>query len=110
MIRAASALHASAIGGQIVGFDEKPQEPASNLIPIGVYLFRPSVFGVVDSLQPSGRGELEVTDLLNHYLKQGSLVHHVFTGTWADAGTIDSLLEAGVERRDIGPAEADPVD
>jgi glucose-1-phosphate thymidylyltransferase len=96
--------------GQIVGFDEKPQEPASDLIPIGVYLFRPSVFSVIDSLQPSGRGELEVTDLLNHYLKRGSLVHHVFTGTWADAGTIDSLLESGLERRTAGLTEARAVD
>ena len=97
-------------GGQIVGFDEKPREPASDLIPIGVYLFRPSVFDVIDSLRPSGRGELEVTDLLNHYLAQNSLIHHVFTGMWADAGTVDSLLESGVERRADLSTQAHAVD
>ena len=80
--------------GRVVGFEEKPAHPKSNLIPIGVYLFRSSVFGVIDDLKPSARGEFEITDLLNHYLRQGSLIHTVFEGEWHDAGTIDSLLEA----------------
>lgn len=79
--------------GAIVGFDEKPDKPASDLIPIGVYLFRPTVFDVIKKLEPSSRGELEVTDLLNHFLSRGSLMHHVFSGDWADAGTIESLAE-----------------
>ena len=82
--------------GEIVGFEEKPSDPASDLIPIGVYFFRPSVFDVIDGLEPSARGELEITDLLNHYLRAGSLIHHVFDGSWADAGTIDALLETSV--------------
>jgi glucose-1-phosphate thymidylyltransferase len=49
---------------------------------------------VIDNLKPSARGEFEITDLLNHYLRQSSLVHTVFEGEWHDAGTIDSLLEA----------------
>jgi glucose-1-phosphate thymidylyltransferase len=80
--------------GAIVGFEEKPERPKSDLIPIGVYLFRPSVFEVITRLVPSARGEFEITDLLNHYLRQGSLIHTVFDGDWQDAGTIDSLLEA----------------
>ena len=80
--------------GRVIGFEEKPAQPKSNLIPIGVYLFRPSVFGVIDELKPSARGEFEITDLLNHYLRDGSLIHTVFEGEWHDAGTIDSLLEA----------------
>jgi glucose-1-phosphate thymidylyltransferase len=80
--------------GRIVGFEEKPEHPKSNLIPIGVYFFRPSVFEVIAGLKPSARGELEITDLLNHYLRRGTLVHTVFEGEWQDAGTIDSLLEA----------------
>ena len=80
--------------GRILAFDEKPAQPKSNLIPIGVYLFRPSVFDVIRQLEPSARGEFEITDLLNHYLREGSLIHTVFEGEWQDAGTIDSLLEA----------------
>ena len=80
--------------GRIVGFEEKPQVPKSNLIPIGVYLFRPTVFDLIGRLQPSARGEFEITDLLNHYLREGSLIHTVFEGEWQDAGTIESLLDA----------------
>jgi len=80
--------------GRVVAFEEKPAQPKSNLIPIGVYLFRPSVFDVIARLEPSARGEFEITDLLNHYLRQGSLIHTVFDGEWQDAGTIESLLEA----------------
>jgi glucose-1-phosphate thymidylyltransferase len=80
--------------GRLVGFEEKPRRPKSDLIPIGVYLFRPSVFDVLPSLRPSARGEFEITDVLNHYVSRGSLVHHVFEGAWADAGTVDALVEA----------------
>ncbi|HTI29800.1 MAG TPA: sugar phosphate nucleotidyltransferase [Methylomirabilota bacterium] len=80
--------------GRIVGFEEKPEHPKSDLIPIGVYLFRPSVFDAIHSLRPSARGEFEITDLLNHYLRAGQLAHTVFAGEWHDAGTIDSLRES----------------
>jgi glucose-1-phosphate thymidylyltransferase len=80
--------------GRVVGFEEKPKVPKSNLIPIGVYLFRSSVFDVIDTLTPSARGEFEITDLLNHYLAAGSLAHTVFSGEWQDAGTVEALLEA----------------
>jgi glucose-1-phosphate thymidylyltransferase len=80
--------------GALVAFEEKPEVPKSNLIPIGVYFFRPSVFDVIDGLKPSARGELEITDLLNHYLSRGELAHTVFDGGWEDAGTIESLLNA----------------
>ncbi len=77
--------------GRLLGFEEKPEHPKSNLIPIGVYLFRPSVFDVIPTLRPSARGEFEITDLLNHYLRAERLVHTVFAGEWHDAGTVDSL-------------------
>ena len=80
--------------GNIIGFEEKPERPKSNLIPIGVYLFRRSVFDLIGGLTPSARGELEITDLLNHYLRERSLIHTVFEGEWQDAGTIESLLQA----------------
>ncbi len=80
--------------GNLVGFEEKPEQPKSNLIPIGVYFFRPSVFEAVETLEPSARGEFEITDLLNHYLRRGSLAHTILQGEWQDAGTIESLLES----------------
>ena len=80
--------------GRVIGFEEKPEHPKSDLIPVGVYFFRPSVFEVIHTLKPSARGEFEITDLLNHYLRQGSLAHTVFEGEWMDAGTIEALLES----------------
>jgi glucose-1-phosphate thymidylyltransferase len=79
--------------GKVVGFEEKPTVPKSNLIPIGVYFLRPDAFAVVDHLVPSRRGELEITDLLNHYLP-GSLFARRFEGKWTDAGTVTSLIRA----------------
>src|SRR5207237_1761764 len=59
--------------GNVVGFEEKPQAPKSNLIPIGVYFLRPDAFDVIDHLAPSGRGEFEITDVLNHYIPERRL-------------------------------------
>jgi len=81
--------------GEIVGFEEKPTAPKSDLVPIGVYFFRPPAFGVIHALRPSARGEFEITDVLNHFVKEGTLIHHVLDGEWQDAGTIASLLSAG---------------
>ena len=78
-----------------IGFEEKPAQPKSDLIPIGVYLFRPSVFEVLTTLKPSARGEFEITDVLNEFLRRGSLVSHTFAGEWHDAGTVESLLSSG---------------
>jgi glucose-1-phosphate thymidylyltransferase len=79
--------------GNVVGFEEKPTQPKSNLIPIGVYFLRSDAFGVVDRLVPSLRGELEITDLLNHYLPD-NLFARRFDGLWTDAGTVTSLIRA----------------
>jgi glucose-1-phosphate thymidylyltransferase len=79
--------------GEVVGFEEKPAKPKSNLIPIGVYFLRPDAFEIIDHLVPSGRGELEITDLLNHYLP-GRLFAPRYEGHWTDAGTVTSLLRA----------------
>ena len=108
--------------GRVIGFEEKPSEPKSNRIPIGVYLFRPSVFDVLRELRPSARGEFEITDVLNHYVREGSLIAHDFAGEWMDAGTVESLLDANTfaatfagERpmetgRSLAEVEAEPVD
>ena len=80
--------------GRVVGFEEKPVHPKSNLIPIGVYFLRPDAFDVIDALAPSGRGELEITDVLNHYVPGGGLYAPRYEGHWTDAGTVPSLLRA----------------
>ncbi|MEP6681223.1 MAG: sugar phosphate nucleotidyltransferase, partial [Chloroflexota bacterium] len=108
--------------GQVVHFEEKPAHPKSDLIPIGVYLFRPAVFGALRTLRPSARGEFEITDLLNHFLDTGELITHIFEGDWMDAGTIESLVHStnfvatfgselppGIRRR-IEAVEAERID
>ena len=80
--------------GRVVGFEEKPEHPKSDLIPIGVYFLRPDAFEVLSGLAPSGRGELEITDVLNHYISGGRLFTRVYDGHWTDAGTVPSLLRA----------------
>ncbi len=80
--------------GRVVGFEEKPDQPKSDLIPIGVYFLRPGAFEVIEGLAPSGRGELEITDVLNHYIAGGRLFTRVYDGHWTDAGTVPSLLRA----------------
>ncbi len=80
--------------GRVVGFEEKPKVPKSDLIPIGVYFLRPDAFGVIEQLAPSGRGEFEITDVLNHYIPADGLFTRVFDGHWTDAGTVTSLLRA----------------
>lgn len=80
--------------GVVVGFEEKPQQPKSDSIPIGVYFLRPDAFEVIETLVPSGRGEFEITDVLNHYIGDGGLYARQYDGHWADAGTIEALLHA----------------
>jgi glucose-1-phosphate thymidylyltransferase len=78
--------------GSVVHFEEKPEHPKTDLIPIGVYFFRPSVFDALTTLRPSARGEFEITDLLNYFLDRKALISHELSGEWMDAGTIESLL------------------
>jgi glucose-1-phosphate thymidylyltransferase len=80
--------------GNVVAFEEKPSRPRSDHIPIGVYFLRPDVFAIIDGLTLSARGELEITDVLNHYLREGSLYARPYRGHWHDAGTIASLTDA----------------
>jgi len=91
--------------GNVVGFEEKPQQPKSDSIPIGVYFLRPDAFGVIEHLTPSGRGEFEITDVLNHYVAQGGLFARHYEGQWADAGTIEALLEAATMVAQAPPAD-----
>ena len=87
-------------GGNVVGFEEKPEKPKSDSIPIGVYFLRPGAFDVIEHLTPSGRGEFEITDVLNRYIEDGGLFTRHYEGRWHDAGTIESLLEAATMAAD----------
>ena len=80
--------------GQILSIVEKPKRPKSDFAVAGVYLYPPDVFGVIQTLRPSARGELEITDVNRHYLEQGRLSHRVLSGYWTDAGTLESLAVA----------------
>ncbi|HLJ40750.1 MAG TPA: sugar phosphate nucleotidyltransferase, partial [Candidatus Acidoferrales bacterium] len=79
---------------RIVRIEEKPKQPKSNFAVTGFYIYDTTVFEKIRTLRPSGRGELEITDLNNHYLAEGSLRHTVLDGWWTDAGTFESLLLA----------------
>ncbi|KJJ84007.1 glucose-1-phosphate thymidylyltransferase [Candidatus Omnitrophus magneticus] len=80
--------------GKIIDIIEKPKAPKSNYAVTGIYMYDPSVFKIIKTLIPSERGELEITDVNNYYLKKGILTHSILDGWWTDAGTFDSLLKA----------------
>jgi glucose-1-phosphate thymidylyltransferase len=78
-------------GGNIVGIEEKPKNPKSNLATVGLYLYNPDVFAKIKKLAPSARGELEITDVHNMYIAEASLSYGTVKGFWSDAGTFESL-------------------
>lgn len=80
--------------GRIVGIEEKPAAPKSALAVTGIYMYDRSVFDKARSLAPSRRGELEITDVNNAYIGEGTLTYSLLDGWWTDAGTFDSLLRA----------------
>ncbi len=84
-------------GNTITKIIEKPKRPDSNLAVVGVYMYDGSVFDVIKTLKPSARGELEVTDLNNYYVQQGTMTFGQLQGWWGDGGeSFDSLLKAGM--------------
>ena len=83
-------------GNRIVGIEEKPKEPKSNLAVTGLYIYDSEVFRIIHELKPSGRGELEITDVNNAYILKGAMTFSRLKGFWSDAGTFDSLLRASV--------------
>jgi glucose-1-phosphate thymidylyltransferase len=72
--------------GRITGIIEKPDQPPSKFGVTGIYCYDADVFEVIPTLTPSGRGELEITDVNNHYIEQGSMAYDVLEGFWGDAG------------------------
>ncbi len=82
-------------GDRVVRFIEKPQDPPSNLAVTGIYFYDAQAFSLIEQLERSDRGELEVTDLNNAYLERGEMTHDVLEGYWADCGeSIDHYLRA----------------
>ena len=85
---------ASLQDGRVIRIEEKPRRPKSDTIVTGIYLYDSQVFKIIKTLKPSGRGELEITDVNNRYIKQGQMTYGVLKGFWSDCGTFDSLLRA----------------
>jgi len=80
--------------GKVLRIEEKPRSPKSNYAITGIYFYDGRVFDIIRTLRPSGRGELEITDVNNAYLQQGQLACDVMEGWWTDAGTFESLVRA----------------
>jgi glucose-1-phosphate thymidylyltransferase len=81
-------------GEKVLGIEEKPKNPKSNYAVIGIYMYDATVFEKIRRLKPSGRGELEITDVNNFYIEDNRLTYDVLDGWWTDAGTFESLLRA----------------
>ena len=79
---------------KVISIEEKPKQPKSNYIVSGIYMYDAQVFDIIKTLKPSGRGELEITDVNNAYLRRDQLYYDVLGGWWSDAGTCESLLRA----------------
>ena len=81
-------------GDKVLKIEEKPKNPKSNFAVIGIYFFDNTVFDIIKTLKPSERGELEITDVNNHFIDRGEMSCSELEGWWTDAGTFESLLHA----------------
>lgn len=80
--------------GKIISIEEKPKTPKSNFVITGIYMYDEKVFDIVKTLKPSGRGEMEITDVNNAYLKAGELYYDILGGWWTDCGLPETLYRA----------------
>ena len=81
-------------GGKVIGIVEKPKQPRSDYAVTGIYFYDAAVFEIIRTLKPSARGELEITDVNDAYIKKGQLAYDIMDGWWTDAGTFESLSRA----------------
>ena len=79
---------------RVLAVEEKPKRPKSDYIVTGIYLYDSQVFEIIRTLKPSARGELEITDVNNAYIRRGQMTYNILRGFWSDCGTFDSLLRA----------------
>jgi glucose-1-phosphate thymidylyltransferase len=82
--------------GKVLSIVEKPKKPKSNFAVVGIYFYDTDVFTTIKQLKPSGRGELEITDVNQSYLSRGELTYDIISGWWSDAGTFESLERASL--------------
>ena len=82
-------------GNKVINIEEKPKKPKSRYAVTGFYMYDQTVFDKIETLVPSGRGELEITDVNNAYIREGTMTFSYLDGWWTDAGTFESLLRAG---------------
>ena len=80
--------------GQVIKITEKPKKPKTNYVVTGIYFYDNSIFDIIRRLKPSGRGELEITDVNNTYIARNQLQYDILSGWWTDAGTFESLNKA----------------
>lgn len=83
-------------GDRILKIEEKPKNPKSDYAVTGLYMYDPEVFKIIKTLKPSGRGELEITDVNNAYIERSDMTYAIVDGWWSDAGTFDSLLRTNI--------------
>lgn len=82
--------------GKVVNIVEKPEQPVSRLAVIGIYFYDNRVFEICKTLKPSARGELEITDVNNDYIRRGAMTYEILEGWWADCGSFEALLRSNV--------------
>ena len=95
-------------GDRILKIEEKPKFPKSDYAVSGLYMYDPSVFDIIKTLKPSGRGELEITDVNNAYIERNAMTYEIIEGWWSDAGTFESLVRANIlvaSQHEINPEE-----
>jgi glucose-1-phosphate thymidylyltransferase len=92
---------AEIVDGRIISIEEKSKNPKGDYCVTGIYMYDSRVFEVIKELKPSDRGELEITDVNNWYIKDGSLTYNIMNGWWTDAGTFNSLMNANILAKDI---------
>jgi glucose-1-phosphate thymidylyltransferase len=97
-------------GRKVVRIEEKPREPKSDYAVIGIYMYDADVFSIIKTLKPSNRGELEITDVNNEYIRRGDMTWDELDGWWTDAGTFESLLRASNMVAETGANKADDAD
>lgn len=88
-------------GNHIVSIEEKPSSPKSSFAVTGIYMYDHRVFEIIKTLKPSGRGELEITDVNNAYIERSELTYDILNGWWTDAGTHPSIAKANELAKDI---------